>query len=263
MDPAELRLRNLHPPFSEPRTAPSGVQYDSGDYEPCMRRALELVDYEGLRAEQAPRRAAGDAVELGIGIGNFTESGGLSPSKVAAGVRLQSGGWEAATVRMTTAGRAEVVTGTSPHGQGHETAWAQITADSLGIDPADVEVFHGDTMVAPFGRDTYGSRSLAVGGVAAVFGAAEKVVAKARLIAAHLLEAAEATCEFDDGAFSVAGTPGPTSPSRRSRAPRRWPPTCPTAWSPTSPPTTTSTRRTSPGRSARTSASSRSTPRPG
>ncbi|MEJ2867052.1 xanthine dehydrogenase family protein molybdopterin-binding subunit [Actinomycetospora sp. OC33-EN08] len=207
MDPAELRLRNLHPPFDEPRTVPSGVMYDSGDYEPCMRRAMELVDYEGLRAEQARRRAEGDHVELGIGIGNFTESGGLSPSKVAAGVRLQSGGWEAATVRMTTAGRAEVVTGTSPHGQGHETAWAQITADSLGIDPADVEVLHSDTMIAPFGRDTYGSRSLAVGG-SAVFGAAEKVVAKATLLAAHLLEADASDVEFRDGTFSVRGTGG-------------------------------------------------------
>lgn len=205
MDPAELRLRNLHPTFTEPRTVPSGVLYDSGDYEPCMRRALELVDYDVLRAEQAERRRAGDHVELGIGIGNFTESGGLSPSKVAAGVRLQSGGWEAATVRMTTAGRAEVVTGTSPHGQGHETAWAQITADALGIDPADIEVLHSDTMIAPFGRDTYGSRSLAVGG-SAVFGAAEKVVAKARQIAAHLLEAAEEDLEFTGGAFSVRGT---------------------------------------------------------
>src|SRR3954452_10019633 len=173
-----------------------------------MRRALELVDYDGLRAEQARRRAAGDPVALGIGIGNFTESGGLSPSKVAAGVRLQTGGWEAATVRMTTAGRAEVVTGTSPHGQGHETAWAQITADSLGIDPGDVEVFHSDTMVAPFGRDTYGSRSLAVGGTA-VYGAAEKVAAKARLIAAHLLEASGDDLQFSGGVFSVSGTSGP------------------------------------------------------
>ncbi|GAA4794150.1 molybdopterin-dependent oxidoreductase [Actinomycetospora chlora] len=209
MDPAELRLRNLHPPFSEPRTVPSGVQYDSGDYERAMRRALELVDYDGLRAEQRRRREAGDPVELGVGIGNFTESGGLSPSKVAAGVRLQSGGWEAATVRMTTAGRAEVVTGTSPHGQGHETAWAQIAADSLGIDPADVEVLHSDTMIAPFGRDTYGSRSLAVGGTA-VYGAAEKVAAKARAIAAHLLEAAEDDLQFVDGVFSVAGTSDPS-----------------------------------------------------
>src|SRR5690606_16616762 len=92
MDPAQVRLRNLHPKFDEPRTVPSGVQYDSGDYETCMRRAMELSDYDALRAEQKRRRESGDAVQLGIGFGNFTESGGLSPSKVAAGVRLQSGG---------------------------------------------------------------------------------------------------------------------------------------------------------------------------
>jgi carbon-monoxide dehydrogenase large subunit len=208
MDPAEVRLRNLIPPFSEPRTVPSGVMYDSGDYEATMRRAMELVEYERLRAEQRERRESRDVVQLGIGIGNFTESGGLSPSKVAAGVRLQSGGWEAATVRMTVGGKVEVVTGTSPHGQGHETVWAQIAADALGVHPDDVEVLHGDTAIAPFGRDTYGSRSLPVGGVA-VHVAAGKVAAKARAIAAHLLEAAEDDLEFHAGRFSVAGTSGP------------------------------------------------------
>jgi carbon-monoxide dehydrogenase large subunit len=209
MDAAELRLRNLHPKFLEPRTVPSGVQYDSGDYETCMRRAMELVDYDALRAEQRSRREAGEKVQIGIGIGNFTESGGLSPSKVAAGVRLQSGGWEQATVRMTTSGKVEVVTGTSPHGQGHETSWSQIVADKLGVHPDDVEVLHGDTLIAPFGRDTYGSRSLAVGGTA-VFLSAGKVLDKARLIAAHLLEADEQDLQFEAGTFSVAGTSGPS-----------------------------------------------------
>ncbi len=206
MDPAELRLKNLMPPFDEPTINPAGVMYDSGDYETCMRRALELVDYEGVRDEQRRRRDAGDIKLLGIGIGNFTESGGLSPSKVAAGVRLQSGGWEASNVRFTSAGTVEVVTGTSPHGQGHETSWAQITADALGVSPDDVEVLHGDTAVAPMGRDTYGSRSLAVGGVA-VHLACEKVVEKGKKIAAHLLEASEADMEFEGGSFSVAGSP--------------------------------------------------------
>jgi carbon-monoxide dehydrogenase large subunit len=208
MDPAEVRLRNLIEPFSEPRAVASGVLYDSGNYEACMRKALDLVGYDELRAEQRRRREAGDPVALGIGIGNFTESGGLSPSKVAAGVRLQSGGWEAATVRMTISGKVEVVTGTSPHGQGHETVWAQIAADALGVHPDDVEVLHGDTAVAPFGRDTYGSRSLPVGGVA-VHVAAGLVADKARRIAAHLLEAAEGDLEFLGGRFSVAGTSGP------------------------------------------------------
>jgi carbon-monoxide dehydrogenase large subunit len=207
MDPAELRIMNLIPPFDEPTTTPAGVMYDSGDYETCMRRALELADYDALRAEQRRRREAGDVMQLGIGIGNFTESGGLSPSKVAAGVRLQSGGWEAASVRMFASGKVEVVTGTSPHGQGHETSWSQIAADAFGVDVDDVEVLHGDTAVSPYGRDTYGSRSLAVGGVALSL-ACGKVIDKAKKIAAHMLEAAEDDIEFGDGRFSVAGSPG-------------------------------------------------------
>ncbi len=206
MDPAELRLKNLMPPFDEPTTNPAGVQYDSGDYETCMRKALDLVDYAGVRDEQRRRREAGDVKQLGVGIGNFTESGGLSPSKVAAAVRLQSGGWEAANVRFTSAGTVEVVTGTSPHGQGHVTSWSQITADALGVSPDDVEVLHGDTAVAPMGRDTYGSRSLAVGGVA-VHLACDKVIEKGKKIAAHLLEASEDDLEFEAGKFSVAGSP--------------------------------------------------------
>ena len=207
MDPAELRIMNLIPPFDEPTTNPAGVMYDSGDYETCMRRALELADYDSLRAEQRRRREAGDVKQLGIGIGNFTESGGLSPSKVAAGVRLQSGGWEAASVRMFASGKVEVVTGTSPHGQGHETSWSQIAADAFGVDVDDVEVLHGDTAVAPYGRDTYGSRSLAVGGVALSL-ACGKVIDKAKKIAAHMLEAAEDDIGFEGGRFSVAGSPG-------------------------------------------------------
>ena len=206
MDPAELRLKNLIPPFDEPTTTPAGVMYDSGNYEECMRRALDLADYDELRAEQKRRRENGDAKQLGIGIGNFTESGGLSPSKVAAGVRLQSGGWEAASVRMFASGKVEVVTGTSPHGQGHVTSWSQIAADAFGIDVDDVEVVHSDTKAAPYGRDTYGSRSLAVGGVALSL-ACGKVVDKAKKVAAHMLEAAEGDLEFEGGRFSVAGSP--------------------------------------------------------
>lgn len=206
MDPAELRLKNLIPPFDEPYTNPAGVQYDSGDYETCMRKALDLAGYDDLRAEQRCRREAGEVEQLGIGIGNFTESGGLSPSKVSAAVGLGGAGWEAATVRMSASGRVEVVTGTSPHGQGHATAWSQIVADALGVAVEDLEVLHGDTAVAPFGRDTYGSRSLAVGGVAVSL-ACEKVVDKAKKLAVHMLEAAEEDMEFSGGRFSVAGSP--------------------------------------------------------
>ncbi len=206
MDPAELRLKNLIPPFDEPTTTPAGVMYDSGDYETCMRKALDLADYDALREEQRRRRESGDVRQLGIGIGNFTESGGLSPSKVAVGVRLQSGGWEAASVHFLASGKVEVVTGTSPHGQGHVTSWSQIAADALGVDVDDVEVLHSDTAIAPYGRDTYGSRSLAVGGVAVSL-ACGKVIDKARKIAAHMLEAAEGDIEFEGGTFSVAGSP--------------------------------------------------------
>jgi carbon-monoxide dehydrogenase large subunit len=205
MDPAEVRLMNLIPPFDEPTTTPAGVMYDSGNYEACMRKALDLVDYEGVRAEQRRRRESGDVKQIGVGIGNFTESGGLSPSKVAAGVRLQSGGWEAASVRMLASGKVEVVTGTSPHGQGHVTSWSQIAADALGVSVEDVKVLHGDTLVAPMGRDTYGSRSLPVGGVAVSL-ACGKVVEKSKKIAAHMLEAAEDDIEFEGGRFSVAGS---------------------------------------------------------
>ncbi len=206
MDPAELRLKNLIPPFDEPYTNPAGVQYDSGDYEACMRKALDLSGYQELRAEQLRRRESGDVKQLGVGIANFTESGGLSPSKVSEAVGLGGAGWEAASVRMLPSGNVEVVTGTSPHGQGHETSWSQIAADALGVSPENVEVLHGDTSIAPLGRDTYGSRSLSVGGVA-VHLACEKVADKAKKIAAHMLEASEEDIEFSGGRFSVAGSP--------------------------------------------------------
>ena len=226
MDPAELRLKNLIPPFDEPTTNPAGVQYDSGDYETCMRKALELADYEDVRAEQRRRREAGDTRQIGIGIGNFTESGGLSPSKVSAAVRLQSGGWEAASVRMLASGKVEVVTGTSPHGQGHVTSWSQIAADALGVDVDHVEVLHGDTAIAPYGRDTYGSRSLPVGGVA-VHLACDKVVKKGKKIAAHMLEAAEEDIEFEGGTLlrrRLARPERHDTGRRRGSLPGRQPP---------------------------------------
>src|ERR1700755_59903 len=132
---------------------------------------------------------------------------GLAPSRVLGSLSYGAGGWEHAAVRMLPTGKVEVVTGTSPHGQGHETAWSQLVADELGVPFEDVEVLHGDTAVSPRGLDTYGSRSLVVGGAAGV-AAAQKVVGKARRIAAHLLEANEDDLEFANGTFSVRGTPG-------------------------------------------------------
>jgi len=206
MDPAEVRRKNFYEPFDEPTDTPAGLQYDSMNMQAALDRVIEIADYEGLRAEQKKRRDEGDPIQLGIGFSTYTEICGLGPSQALAGLGLGGAGWEAASVRMLLTGKVEVATGTSPHGQGHETSWSQITADALGVTPDDVVVLHGDTAVSPMGRDTYGSRSLAVGGIA-VHLAAQKVVEKAKKIAAHMLEAAEGDLEFEGGKFSVAGSP--------------------------------------------------------
>src|SRR5699024_2795331 len=159
--------------------------------------------------EQRRRRARRDPVQIGIGGCSYTENGGLSPSRMSAALRLGAPGWEMASVRMLSSGVVQVVTGTSPHGQGHVTTWSQIVADTLGVSFDDVEVVHGDTEAAPYGLDTYGSRSVAVGGTA-VHLASEKVLRKAKVLAAHILEAAEEDIEFESGRFSVKGIPGST-----------------------------------------------------
>ncbi|MBI2243574.1 MAG: molybdopterin-dependent oxidoreductase, partial [Nocardioides sp.] len=179
--------------------------YDSGNYEAATARAKEMLGYDELRAEQRRRRESGDPVQLGIGVSTFTEMCGLAPSRVLGQLDYGAGGWEHASVRMLATGKVEVVTGASAHGQGHETAFSQIVADRLGVAFEDVEVLHGDTQVAPKGLDTYGSRSLVVGGEALVR-AADKVIEKAKPIAAHLLEASADDLEFSGGRFSVRGT---------------------------------------------------------
>jgi carbon-monoxide dehydrogenase large subunit len=207
MDPLELRRKNWIQAEEFPFTTVAGLEYDSGDYEQATQKALELLGYDELRAEQKRRRESNDPVQLGIGFSTFTEMCGLAPSRVLGSLSYGAGGWESASIRMLPTGKVEVVTGSTPHGQGHETAWSQLVADQLGVPFEDVEVLHGDTAVAPRGMDTYGSRSLVVGGTAVVK-AAEKVVAKARKVAAHLLEASEDDLEFADGKFAVRGTPG-------------------------------------------------------
>jgi carbon-monoxide dehydrogenase large subunit len=207
MDPLELRRKNWINAEEFPFTTVAGLQYDSGDYAQATQQALELLGYDELRAEQQRRRESGDPVQLGIGFSTFTEMCGLAPSRVLGSLSFGAGGWESASIRMLPTGKVEVVTGSTPHGQGHETAWSQIAADQLGVPFEDVEVLHGDTAISSRGLDTYGSRSLAVGGTAVVK-AAEKVVQKARAIAAHLLEASEDDLEFTGGKFSVKGTPG-------------------------------------------------------
>jgi aerobic carbon-monoxide dehydrogenase large subunit len=206
MDPLQVRERNWIKHEEFPYDTISGLTYDSGNYEAATARARQLFDYDALRAEQAKRRDSKDPVQLGIGISTYTEMCGLAPSRVLGSLSYGAGGWEHASVRMLPTGKVEVVTGSSAHGQGHETAWSQIVADKLGIPFEDIRVLHGDTQVSPKGMDTYGSRSLTVGGIA-VNGACEKVITKAKRISAHLLEASEDDIEFTHGRLHVRGDP--------------------------------------------------------
>ena len=205
VDPLEIREKNWIKHEEFPFVSVSGMTYDSGNYEAATARAKELFGYDELRAEQKQRRESGDPVQLGIGVSTFTEMCGLAPSRVLGQLSYGAGGWESAAIRMLPTGKVEVITGTSPHGQGHETAWSQIVADRLGVPFDDVEVLHGDTAIAYKGLDTYGSRSLVVGGEAVVR-AADKVIEKAKPFAAHLLEASVDDLEFKDGRYAVKGT---------------------------------------------------------
>jgi carbon-monoxide dehydrogenase large subunit len=205
VDPLEIRERNWIRHDEFPYATVAGLEYDSGNYEAATEKAKELFSYDALRAEQRKRRESNDPVQLGIGVSTFTEMCGLAPSRWLGAQGYVGGGWEHASVRVLPTGKVEVVTGTSPHGQGHETAWSQIVADRLGVPFEDVEVLHGDTQVAVRGLDTYGSRSLVVGGMA-VLAAADKVVEKAKPIAAHLLEASLDDIDFATGEFGVRGT---------------------------------------------------------
>jgi len=206
IEPMEIRERNWIKHEEFPYTTIAGLTYDSGNYEAATAKAKELFDYDGLRREQAERNARGDKIRLGIGISTFTEMCGLAPSRVLGSLSYGAGGWEHASIRMLPTGKVEVVTGSSAHGQGHETAWSQIVADQLGVPFEDIRVLHGDTQVSPKGMDTYGSRSLAVGGMALV-GACDKVIDKAKVIAAAMLEASVDDLEWSPGRFSVRGDP--------------------------------------------------------
>lgn len=204
LDPLELRRRNFITEF--PKTIASGLTIDSGDYVASLDRLEELLGLEALRDEQRARHASGSTKQLGVGFSTYNEMCGLAPSRILGAIRYAAGGWDAATVRCLPTGSVQVITGTSPHGQGHETAWAQIVADRFGCEIAEVEVLHGDTSIASIGMDTYGSRSLPVGGVA-LWHAAEKVIDKAREIVAHELEVSAEDLEFADGVFRVKGSP--------------------------------------------------------
>ncbi len=206
MDPVEIRRKNFIPKEDFPAEVATGVIYDSGDYDKTLDKLLDHVDIAGFRREQEQLRSEG--VYRGLGLCTYTEICGLAPSRVTGpgGVGVQAGLWESAMIRVHNTGAVTVYTGTSPHGQGLETAMAQIVADKLGVDPSVVEVIHGDTSMGPEGRNTYGSRSLATGGEA-VARATDKVVAKVKAIVAAELEAAPEDIEVTDGKFSVRGSP--------------------------------------------------------
>ena len=204
MDPAEVRRKNLIPPFDDGYDAATGVTYDTGNYEPAFDKALEMVGYQQFRQEQEQARKEGRY--LGIGLSTYVEICGLAPSAVVTSLGLQYGAWESALVRFHPTGKVTLYTGSSSHGQGHETTFAQIAASELGIPMEDVSVVHGDTSQMQFGVGTFGSRSAAVGGTA-IHMAVEKVKDKAKRLAAHLLEAAEADIVYEDGKLFVAGAP--------------------------------------------------------
>jgi carbon-monoxide dehydrogenase large subunit len=206
MDPLELRRKNFIPKEDFPADVAVGVTYDSGDYHGSLDKLLANLDLDAFRAEQ--EKARGEGRYLGIGFSTYMEICGLAPSRAVGpgGVGLQAGFWESSVVRVHPSGGATVWTGASPHGQGHDTGFAQIVADRIGTTPAQVEVVHGDTERGPFGMGTYGSRTLTVGGES-VARSALKVQDKAKKIAAHLLEAAPEDMELVDGKYQVRGSP--------------------------------------------------------
>jgi carbon-monoxide dehydrogenase large subunit len=206
IDPVELRRKNFIPTESFPNyTIASGLTVDSADYHGTLDKCLEVLDYDAVRAEQRTRRDRGDRKLLGVGFSTWIEMCGLAPSRVLSALNYAAGGWDAATIELMPTGTVRVLTGVSPHGQGSATVFAQVVADQLGVDYDDVEVLHGDTATTPFGMDTYGSRGVSVGGVA-LHAAGEKLIAKARTLAAHELECAEDDLEFAGGNFTVKGT---------------------------------------------------------
>jgi len=208
VDPAELRLKNFIPPFDGSDAEPGyqtqvALQYDSGNYEGVLNRLLEMSDYENLKKERETARANGKL--MGIGFSTYIEACGIAPSAVVGSLGARAGLFEAANIRVEPTGSVTLFTGSHSHGQGHETTFAQLIADDLGIPLENVEVVHGDTGKVPFGMGTYGSRSLAVGG-SAIVKSLEKIKEKGAKIAAHLLEASAEDLDFADGKWTVKGT---------------------------------------------------------
>jgi aerobic carbon-monoxide dehydrogenase large subunit len=201
IDPAELRKRNFISQF--PHQTPVILAYDAGDYNASLKKALELADYKGFAKRK--RESSRDGKLRGIGLSAYIEACGIAPSQAVGSLGAGVGLWESAEVRVNPTGSVEVLTGSHSHGQGHETTFAQLVCERLGIPIDNISIVHGDTDVVQFGMGTYGSRSGAVG-MSAIVKALDKVEAKAKKVASHLLEAAEGDIVFKDGKFTVAGT---------------------------------------------------------
>jgi len=202
-DRIELRRRNFIRPDQFPYQTAVALQYDTGDYDATLDMALAAIDYDHLAERKAAARERGKL--RGFGISTYIEACGIAPSALVGALGARAGLYEAATVRVHPTGSVTVFTGSHSHGQGHETTFAQLVAEQLGVPLASVEVVHGDTDRIPFGMGTYGSRSAAVGG-SAIVKAMDKIVEKGKKVAAHLLEASVADVEFEGGKFRVAGT---------------------------------------------------------
>ncbi|WP_153798770.1 xanthine dehydrogenase family protein molybdopterin-binding subunit [Foetidibacter luteolus] len=206
-DPAELRFKNFIPPFdgvNQPGYQTQvALQYDSGNYEGVLKKGLDMLGYEALRNDQ--KEAAKNGKLIGVGFSTYIEACGIAPSAVVGSLGARAGLYEVGQVRVQPTGKVSVYTGAHSHGQGHETTFAQVVADKLGIPMEDVEIIHGDSEAVAFGMGTYGSRSLAVGG-SAIVKSIEKIVEKGKKIAAHKLEASADDIEFTGGKFTVKGT---------------------------------------------------------
>jgi aerobic carbon-monoxide dehydrogenase large subunit len=200
-DPVEIRKINFIKPDQFPYKSAAGAVYDTGDYVPALEKAMDIIGYQSLRAEQAQKRASGNGKLMGIGISSYIEICGFGPKGTA-----PVGLYESARVRVEQSGTVMVYTGSSPHGQGEETTFAQIVAEEFSIPVESVMIMHGDTDSTPEGRGTYGSRTTAVGG-SAVFNAVQRLKEKMKQIAAHMLEASASDVALEDGKFSVAGSP--------------------------------------------------------
>ena len=209
LDPADVRKTNFIPKFNTPYQTPVALAYDSGDYLPSFNRLLAMLDYKKFRTEQEQARKQGRL--LGVGFSTYIEACSIAPSKVVGSLGAQAGLYASGQVRVHPTGKVTVYTGSHAHGQGHETTFAQLAADELGIPMDDVEIVHGDTGTVAFGMGTYGSRSAAVGGTA-IHMSINKIKEKGKKIAAHLLEAAPSDIEYTNGQFQVKGFPGKAVP---------------------------------------------------